>query len=341
MPRGWKSSHSRNVSPQPAHGREYGKCVKNDGWPTDELNWKSSMRHDPGEFKTPHVRFPRGEASRPARGLEVVARAESLRATYYAGDRANADVQPAADRNVSVDVVGAGINGLGIAQDAAARGLSVVVLEKDDLCSGVSAWSGRLVHGGLRYLEHRDFALVRESLRERERLFRNAPHLVKPVRLLMPAYAHNRRPAWLIRLGMIAYDLLSFDKKTKRHEALNLTRTVRRFPGISRQGLTGSVAFTDGQVEAANRRMRLSRQDSDEATVAIGFVDLVGFTPLSRRLDDAELGIAGDYERVPLKPYVRIRKADSGRVITSSQGQSQERGKCYESFLHGGSNESQ
>ena len=71
-----------------------------------------------------------------------------------------------------VVVVGAGVNGLGIARDAALRGLRVVLLEQDDICSGVSAWSGRLVHGGLRYLEHRDFALVRESLRERELLFR-------------------------------------------------------------------------------------------------------------------------------------------------------------------------
>ncbi len=150
-------------------------------------------------------------------------------------------------------VVGAGINGLGIAQDAANRGLSVIVLEKDDLCSGVSAWSGRLVHGGLRYLEHRDFALVRESLRERERLFRNASHLVKPVRLLMPTYAHNRRPAWMIRLGMIAYDVLSFDKKTEGHRALNKRKTLARFPGIGQQGLTGAVVFTDGQVEYAER----------------------------------------------------------------------------------------
>ena len=80
-----------------------------------------------------------------------------------------------------VVVIGAGVNGLGIARDAALRGLRVALLEQDDICSGVSAWSGRLVHGGLRYLEHYDFALVRESLRERELLFRLAPHLVKPV----------------------------------------------------------------------------------------------------------------------------------------------------------------
>ena len=125
-------------------------------------------------------------------------------------------------------VIGAGINGLGIARDAAQRGLKVIVLEKDDICSGVSAWSGRLAHGGLRYLEHRDFALVRESLRERERMIQLAPHLVKPLRLLMPLYAHNRRPAWLIRLGMIVYDVLSFDKRTGGHEMLNAEATRRR-----------------------------------------------------------------------------------------------------------------
>lgn len=150
-------------------------------------------------------------------------------------------------------VVGAGINGLGIARDAAARGLRVALLEQDDICSGVSAWSGRLVHGGLRYLEHRDFALVRESLRERERLFRLAPHLVKPLRLIMPFYSHNRRPAWLIRLGMIAYDILSFDKRTGRHQILSVDATVRRFPGIAREGLAGAAVFTDGQVEYAER----------------------------------------------------------------------------------------
>lgn len=152
-----------------------------------------------------------------------------------------------------VIVVGAGINGLGIARDAARRGLKVIVLEQDDICSGVSAWSGRLAHGGLRYLEHRDFALVRESLRERERMIQLAPHLVKPLRLLMPLYAHNRRPAWLIRLGMIVYDILSFDKRTGGHEVLNLDKTIRRFPGIDKGGLGGATVFTEGQVEYAER----------------------------------------------------------------------------------------
>ena len=152
-----------------------------------------------------------------------------------------------------VVVVGAGVNGVAIARDAALRGLRVAVVEQDDICSGVSAWSGRLVHGGLRYLEHRDFGLVRESLRERELLFRLAPHLVKPVRLLMPFYRHNRRSPKLIRLGMALYDALSFDKKTARHEILSRDGVRARFPGIGDDGLTGSAVFTDGQVEFAER----------------------------------------------------------------------------------------
>ncbi|MGS0685478.1 FAD-dependent oxidoreductase [Nakamurella sp. GG22] len=152
-----------------------------------------------------------------------------------------------------VIVVGAGINGIGIAQDAALRGLRVALLEQDDLCSGVSAWSGRLVHGGLRYLEQYDFGLVHESLSERERLFRLAPHLVKPVPLMVPIYKHNRRPGWLVELGMITYDALSLRKTPPTHRFLTRNRTERRFGGASEDGLSGSVVFYDGQVENAER----------------------------------------------------------------------------------------
>ncbi len=163
--------------------------------------------------------------------------------------------QKARDTRADYDliVVGAGINGLGIARDAAARGLRTVVIDQEDICSGVSAWSGRLIHGGLRYLEHKDFALVRESLKERERLFKLAPHLVKPVSLLMPFYARNKRPPWLIRLGMIAYDVLSFDKKQPNHSILTKNSVLSRFTGMEPSGLTGSAVFVDGQVSYAER----------------------------------------------------------------------------------------
>ena len=158
-----------------------------------------------------------------------------------------------ADTSYDLIVVGAGINGVGIALDAALRGLRVGLVEGDDICSGVSAWSGRLVHGGLRYLEHYEFGLVHESLVERERLFRNAPHLVRPVPLLMPTFKHNRRPGWLVELGMLLYDVLSVRKTPPTHRALRRESTRKRFPGISAEGLKGAALFYDGQVELAER----------------------------------------------------------------------------------------
>ena len=150
-------------------------------------------------------------------------------------------------------VVGAGINGLGIAQDAALRGLRVALLEQEDLCAGVSAWSGRLVHGGLRYLEQYDVRLVRESLLERERLFKLAPHLVKPVPLMVPVYSHNRRPGWMVELGMLAYDALSVGKTPPMHRVLSKKKARKRFSGLATEGLSGAVVFYDGQVEYAER----------------------------------------------------------------------------------------
>ncbi len=104
-------------------------------------------------------------------------------------------------------VIGGGVNGCGIARDAAGRGLRVLLVEKNDLASGTSSASTKLVHGGLRYLEHHEFRLVRESLLEREVLLRMAPHIIWPMRFVLP---HHRglRPAWLIRLGLFLYDHL-------------------------------------------------------------------------------------------------------------------------------------
>ena len=105
-------------------------------------------------------------------------------------------------------IVGGGINGTGIATDAAGRGLSVVMCEQSDLASATSSASSKMIHGGLRYLEHYEFRLVREALAEREVLLRNAPHLIKPLRLILPHRPHLR-PTWLIRIGLFLYDHLT------------------------------------------------------------------------------------------------------------------------------------
>ena len=150
-------------------------------------------------------------------------------------------------------VIGAGINGAGIARDAAMRGLRPLLLDKGDIASGTTSWSSRLIHGGLRYLEHREIRLVRESLRERERLLRNAPHLVRPLPLVIPIYDGNRRGPRLIRAGMIAYDLLSFDKSLPRHRMWERDETLRRLPGLNPRGLRGAAIYYDAQATFAER----------------------------------------------------------------------------------------
>jgi glycerol-3-phosphate dehydrogenase len=152
-----------------------------------------------------------------------------------------------------VIVIGAGINGAGIARDAAMRGLKVLLLDKGDLGSGTSSWSTRLVHGGLRYLEHGELGLVRESLREREALLNISPQLVRPLEILVPIYKHARRGVWTIRVGMIAYDLLSFGKALPRHRMLSRTETLQRVPELSSEGLLGAAVYFDAQVEFAER----------------------------------------------------------------------------------------
>src|SRR5436190_10863188 len=104
-------------------------------------------------------------------------------------------------------IVGGGINGAGIARDAAGRGLSVVLLEKDDLASHTSSWSTKLIHGGLRYLEYFEFRLVAEALSEREVLLAAAPHIIEPLQFVLPHEPHLR-PAWMIRAGLFLYDHL-------------------------------------------------------------------------------------------------------------------------------------
>ena len=124
---------------------------------------------------------------------------------------------------VDLLVVGGGINGVGIARDAAGRGLSVLLCEQGDLASATSSASTKLVHGGLRYLEQYEFRLVREALIEREVLLRAAPHIIWPLRFVLP-HDRNLRPAWLIRLGLFLYDHLGGRERLPGSRGVNLRR---------------------------------------------------------------------------------------------------------------------
>ncbi|MGO9360072.1 MAG: glycerol-3-phosphate dehydrogenase [Xanthobacteraceae bacterium] len=151
------------------------------------------------------------------------------------------------DQVFDLAIIGGGINGCGIARDAAGRGNSVFLCEMNDLASGTSSWSTKLIHGGLRYLEYYEFRLVREALMEREVLWQIAPHIIHPLRFVLP---HHRglRPAWLLRLGLFLYDHLGGRKLLPSARSVDLRRDeVGRplTPGRFTKGFEYSDCFVD------------------------------------------------------------------------------------------------
>ena len=122
-----------------------------------------------------------------------------------------------------VFIVGGGINGAGIARDAAGRGYKVCLAEMSDISSGTSSWSTKLIHGGLRYMEQFQLSLVREALIERENLLSIAPHIIRPLRFILP-HSEKSRPLWMLSLGMFIYDNLARRKVLRKSEKINLNK---------------------------------------------------------------------------------------------------------------------
>jgi glycerol-3-phosphate dehydrogenase len=163
-----------------------------------------------------------------------------------------------------VVIIGAGINGAGIARDAAMRGLKVLLIEKGEIGAGTTSASTRLIHGGLRYLEHFEFGLVNESLRVRETLLRIAPYLVKPLAMVIPIYKQSRRGRMTIWAGMVLYDLLSCRKSLPRHRMLSRAETLEKWPGLNAEGLLGSALYYDAQVAFPERLVLANVQSAEE-----------------------------------------------------------------------------
>ncbi|MEP4193315.1 MAG: glycerol-3-phosphate dehydrogenase, partial [Sneathiella sp.] len=126
-------------------------------------------------------------------------------------------------------IIGGGINGCGIARDAVGRGYSVALCEMNDLASGTSSGSTKLIHGGLRYLEHYEFRLVREALSEREILWKMAPHIIWPLRFILPHHS-GLRPAWFLRLGLFIYDYIGGRKKLPATQTIDLKTATTGAP---------------------------------------------------------------------------------------------------------------
>jgi len=169
-----------------------------------------------------------------------------------------------ADGTVDLLVVGGGINGAGIARDAVGRGASVMLVEQDDLASATSSWSTKLIHGGLRYLEYYEFRLVREALIEREVLWGIAPHIIRPLRFVLP---HHRglRPAWLLRLGLFMYDHLGGRKRLWPTRTLDLSTDPAGQP--LKPGFSKGFEYSDCRVDDARLVVLNARDAADRGAV--------------------------------------------------------------------------
>src|SRR2546429_110042 len=169
------------------------------------------------------------------------------------------NVEALAEGPFDLLILGGGITGAGVALDAAVRGFRVALIDKGDFASGTSSVSSKLVHGGLRYLEHADFALVYEALAERRRLLGNAPHLVRPLRFLLPFYRRARVRPWKWRLGLTLYDLLAGRGNIRRSRPVRLAELRRTVPLLQPAGLPSAAEYYDGQMDHARLRLEVMR----------------------------------------------------------------------------------
>jgi len=217
-------------------------------------------------------------------------------------------------------IIGAGINGAGIARDAALRGLSVVVLEKDDLCSGCSAISSRLIHGGLRYLEYGEIPLVYESLHERRNLLHDAPHLVRPLRICIPVFTGAKRGPLLIRLGMMAYDLLSIGKSLPHHATLSRDEMISAEPGLRREGLRAAACYYDAQVDFAERLVLENLLSAREAGAEIRtHCEVTAIRVIKGRVVALECRRdTGDVEEIPVRAVINAAGPWVDRVLETA-----------------------
>src|SRR5262249_43524018 len=174
-------------------------------------------------------------------------------------------------------ILGGGITGAGVALDAALRGWRVALIDKGDFASGTSSVSSKLVHGGLRYLEHGDFVLVYEALHERRRLLANAPHLVHPLRFVLPFYAGARVPPWKWRLGLALYDLLAGSNNLRRHQGLSLRRLQKEFPDLQRTGLRGGAEYYDAGMDDARLCLEVIHSAARLGACVANYVEAIAF----------------------------------------------------------------
>jgi glycerol-3-phosphate dehydrogenase len=184
-------------------------------------------------------------------------------------------------------IIGGGITGAGIAQDAAARGLKVALVERKDFASGTSSKSSKLIHGGLRYLKQLDIGVTRESCAERNRLLKLAPRLVKPLRFLFPLY-RGRTSGWLARLGLMAYDRIAGSKGLEPHHHITTDEAMRLVPLLRSAALNGGLVYQDAMTDDARLTITVIKSAMQFGAVIANYAEVIGL----RKTGDRVCGIA-------------------------------------------------
>jgi glycerol-3-phosphate dehydrogenase len=192
-------------------------------------------------------------------------------------------VQSLEDGTFDLLIIGGGITGAGVALDAALQGWRVALVDKGDFASGTSSASSKLVHGGLRYLEHGDFRLVYEALHERHRLLRNAPHLVQPLRFVIPFYRKERIPGWQWRLALAGYDLLAGRGNIARSRPLSKRAVLRGTAGL-RGDLLGGAAYFDAQMDDARLCLTVIKTAAARGATVANYAEATDFERQGERI---------------------------------------------------------
>ena len=174
-----------------------------------------------------------------------------------------------------VVVIGGGASGLGIATDAANRGLKTLLLEKTDFAKGTSSRSTKLVHGGVRYLQNGDVSLVLEALRERGIMRKNAPHLVRDLSFIIPSYDWWSSPFY--GLGLKVYDMMAGKLGLGPSTLLDKDETISLIPNVKKEGLRGGVIYHDGQFDDARMAISLALTANNEGATLINYAEVVSF----------------------------------------------------------------
>ena len=185
-------------------------------------------------------------------------------------------------------IIGGGITGAGVARDAASRGMRVALIEGKDFASGTSSRSSKLIHGGIRYLENLEFGLVFEALSERQRLSEMAPHLVHPLRFMIPIYKTGRVPAWKMGLGMMAYDALSLFEAPELHQFYNSEELSVELPLLRTKDLSGGFSYADAYMDDDRLVLETLRSARAHGAEIANYVKAVGAVMDSGRVRGIE-----------------------------------------------------